>query len=376
MNQLIAAKHTAVDLIPIGRRLAEIMKEKGMSHTITAMAKRLGWSRETYRLMLQGEREIYTFELEKIAQDFKLSVERIMQEDIRVQAEVVGNWICDQSDSNLADEYANHISDVAVGMTERCCALRREGLTYFYYGRYEEAHRKYFDAHHYALMIQEQYGETEHLYRVLLNIMDGFMAQKPAPGRMAAIYSFHAKMREALLGLDDAREIAYITLAQAEQSGSRIQIGLASNNVAHYEYKLQKYNLAAQFQQRAVELLESHQRYQQLAKKEYIKTLIQLGETERALELIESMLQDAATLESPMIEGRLLMLRTVVTNDLQHAQYVVEQERFDEKVRELACKLLMEQAKERGDAALFMQYYQLAQQFMEAAPRFLEEEDL
>ncbi|MGZ6507389.1 MAG: hypothetical protein ACXVDE_09645, partial [Tumebacillaceae bacterium] len=176
--------------------------------------------------------------------------------------------------------------------------------------------------------------------------------------------------------LDDAREIAYITLAQAEQSGSRIQIGLASNNVAHYEYKLQKYNLAAQFQQRAVELLESHQRYQQLAKKEYIKTLIQLGETERALELIESMLQDAATLESPMIEGRLLMLRTVVTNDLQHAQYVVEQERFDEKVRELACKLLMEQAKEKGDAALFMQYYQLAQQFMEAAPRFLEEEDL
>ncbi|MGZ4164398.1 MAG: helix-turn-helix domain-containing protein, partial [Tumebacillaceae bacterium] len=82
MSQLLAPTHTLADSIPLGRRINEIMLEKGSAYTISAMAKRLEINRETLRLMLKGEREIYTFELEKIAKDLHVTVERILQSDV------------------------------------------------------------------------------------------------------------------------------------------------------------------------------------------------------------------------------------------------------------------------------------------------------
>lgn len=49
MSQLLAPAHTFQGEIPLWRRIREIMKEKGSSHSITAMAARIGISRETLR---------------------------------------------------------------------------------------------------------------------------------------------------------------------------------------------------------------------------------------------------------------------------------------------------------------------------------------
>ncbi|ARU62639.1 hypothetical protein CBW65_17920 [Tumebacillus avium] len=46
------------------------------------MAARIGISRETLRVMVNGEREIYWFELEKNALDLKVPVKRLLMEDL------------------------------------------------------------------------------------------------------------------------------------------------------------------------------------------------------------------------------------------------------------------------------------------------------
>lgn len=82
MSQLIAPSTTDCYSIPLGRRIFEIMKDKGKYYTQQAMANRLGISRTTFSQMLTGNREIYNFEVEKIAADLKVSVSRVLQEDI------------------------------------------------------------------------------------------------------------------------------------------------------------------------------------------------------------------------------------------------------------------------------------------------------
>lgn len=96
--------------IPLGRRIAEIMKEKGSAYSLQAMGKRIGLSRETLRLMLHGGREIYDFELKKICSDLKMSVERIKQQDTWLMHSELQQLLKHEGrDPKRALEIANHL---------------------------------------------------------------------------------------------------------------------------------------------------------------------------------------------------------------------------------------------------------------------------
>src|SRR5690348_197128 len=121
-------------VIPLGRRVAEIMRERGRAFTQSAMAKRIGYSGETLRLMLIGRREIYPFELEKIAKDLKLPVERITGEDVRAEREELRVLLARMNPSTRVVELALHLNQHALGMTETCKALLDLGVGLYLLG--------------------------------------------------------------------------------------------------------------------------------------------------------------------------------------------------------------------------------------------------
>ncbi|KEO80890.1 helix-turn-helix domain-containing protein [Tumebacillus flagellatus] len=101
--------YTLVDNIPLGQRIEELKKEKGGWYSTTAMAGRLGVSPETLRSMLKGKREIYMYELEKIAGDLKMPVKRILLEDVYKQRKTLDSLLTPKeiSKDNLQQAYVN-----------------------------------------------------------------------------------------------------------------------------------------------------------------------------------------------------------------------------------------------------------------------------
>ena len=108
---IVAPKHTFVHSIPIQRRLREIMKEKGGAYTISALSSRIGINRETLRKMLNGEREIYSFELDKFAKELHMSIDRILQEDVKKLVAELDSLLEYNSDLNRAKDLAEHFLD-------------------------------------------------------------------------------------------------------------------------------------------------------------------------------------------------------------------------------------------------------------------------
>jgi tetratricopeptide (TPR) repeat protein len=378
MSQLVVTPHTVVDKIPLGRRIHEIMKEKGGYYSVTAMAGRLGICRETYRVMLKGEREIYTFELDKIAKDLKMPLERILQKDICKDGDTLKVLLEKQENPQKALELAQRLYEQSIGITERCLSLHRLGVAYFFNHSFDQSYHAVSEAHQLALKIKELYNENDILYRVLIDLTEVYTAKQDyvnaskilemveplfheTPTRSAFLAYLHAKIEESLGNYEQAKHSTYESIKQAIASGKKALIGKTKVNAAHYEFLTKNYLKSKELLESAIEALTEDIRSQLIARKELAKTLLKLKEFQRAEEEIMSALEIAKQFEHTILEGKLFLLLARASDTPDHAEYVVSQEKFGKAVRYLACKFLMQFYRRIGDSNNFIRYYEIGE---------------
>ncbi|MFD2169943.1 hypothetical protein [Tumebacillus lipolyticus] len=380
--------------IPIGRRIAEIMKEKGRAFSQQAVASRMGISRETLRSMLTGDRVILDFELRQIAALLKMTVERIKQDDTRQEERRLHSLLQEAVDHRSALEIAERLAKLAVGITERCISLNNLGSAYFIGLKYDEAHDAWLQAYQYANEIKERYNDSEYLFDVAKNIMISFSVRKEyahlssilseleplfesKPERSGALCYSYAMIEYQKGNKESAKQKLYQSLEYYRMTGDEKNIGQAEQNIGYIEYATANYEKAKIFFEKALQKLVQYRYWYLVTVKDYIKTLIMLGEHERATELIMQSMKEVQSLGHLDLEGRMLLLLSRVSNIPEHASDVVKEGKYGLQVQLLGCKFLIKFYKENYDSLMFMKYYEIAEKLSgKEISDILDEEDL
>jgi tetratricopeptide (TPR) repeat protein len=377
MSHFVATATTSAHAIPLGRRIAEIMSEKGNYYSVSAMAARLGWSRETYRLMLKGERVIYTYELEKIANDLKVSMDRILQRDIEADANELQQLLSNRTGLFRALQLAQELLPKAIGRTERCKILLQLGWAYFERKMFEESLLATQEAHTLALEINQKYQENELKYRTLRNLMISYIeikdhkkvidvsnqVENEFDGQhivLAELYYSRARVAEALGNLEEAVRFSQKSYENCVLSEQRIMVGRALINLSHFAYKMGNYLASQTYLEQSFAYLDTDYQAKLIATKELIKARIKLGNHSLAEREILVTLQDENLIPYSDLEGKLQILFSEAQQVIEHAGKVANEKKYSDKVRYLACSYLIRFGHETGDSQLFMKYYQLS----------------
>jgi len=388
-------EHTAsgtIGKIPIGRRIAELLMERGDAFSIRAFAARIGMNRETFRNILIGERPITLPELEKVTQGLRITEERLRQMDtFKKQGELETLLNANKRTKAMmlhALTIANDLVEVAQGMTERCVGLLQVGQAQYYLQQYDEAHESWLSAMEYAEKINKEFGDSTLLYHLTsflmisftirkeytniqqtLNVVEGAFASDP----MQMGYANYARMKwhEHRGNIDKALKHSYTALDYFLQTNDHSQIGKAQINVAHFEYLTGNFQRAKEMLHQAMEQLKSYDYFYLLAVKEYVKVLLQLNENETASEVILAH-SDLAN-EYPDFNGMLQIMYSVAKNDPTFAISVSEDLKSSQWIRNVACKSLMDYYASQGDAESLMRYYEKVRKLSKKKNEYLEE---
>ena len=377
---IVAPKHTFVHSIPIQRRLREIMKEKGGAFTISALSSRIGINRETLRKMLTGEREIYSFELEKFAKELHLSIDRILQEDVKKLVAELDSLLEDNSDLNRAKELAEQFLAIAIGVTERCEANIRMGKVFFESQEYEMAHQYRQEAHRLAKIVKESYEDsslfdltTRHLmtsFTVGGDYTNAFALVKEArsvlddnPKRLGEVYYTLAMIAYSAKRYRETRDQLLLSLDYFRKSQDTKEIGKALHNVAFIEYKLNNYEEARKLFEQSIETLQGYPKNKLIAMKDFAKVLHQLGESAEAIRLINEGINDPVVSQIPNLEAKFRLLRSIYMEQVNEAMYVLESPNVSNNLKLTACKILMDYYTNNGDSEMVMKYYIIARNF-------------
>lgn len=339
--------------IPIGRRIAEIMEEKGGAFSRRSFAPRVGLSKDTLGRIIDGERHIKPSELQKIADGLSISVERLKQDDTSDLTEELHTLLQNKRDSEKALRLATQLSKIAIGMTEKYETLNNLGKAYFAIAEYPEAHDCWQQAYNYAKQIHDKYGNSDPLYTISCNLMLSFSVRKEfsnlseilttvepvfegVPDKMGAICFSKAMVNENLGDLDKARENIYKSLAYYLKTDRKNDIGRAELNVGYFEYKQRNYQEAKRYLGGAIVHLSGDTYYELIGIKEYVKTLLKIGETDKAAHWIEQIKNRLD--EYPDLKAKFLILQSVATQDISHAESVFHLPSVSKTVQRLTAK--------------------------------------
>lgn len=381
MSTLVAQEKTSSGGIPIYQRVTEIMKEKGGYYSRQAMAKRLGISRETLRHMLAGKREIYWFELEKIARDLKVPLHRITLEDVHQDYESLHRLLATLEDNQSAIELAEKLVEVALGYTERCDALTLLGRALFEVKEYDKAHECRLAAYSLAEKIYEKYDDEERLHETLKFLLTSFTIRKDYtsaievvkkvegvfqtdPSRYAALCYTLAMMAYDSGSMVLAREKLIESLECYRRTDNQKEIGRAEHCVAFIEYKLGNLPDAKLMFEKAIDTLDPYQEAKLTAVKDFIKVLIKMDDHELASEYITRSLQEMAVTK-PMntLTIKFQLLSSMCQNDPAPALSILEVDEADNEFKFLASKILLAHYSKVDDAHSVLKYYKMMERF-------------
>lgn len=385
----------SIDLtrIPLGRRIGEILEERGEEFSIRKFAEQIGINRETLRIMIAGNRTILPSELEKITKGLDIGVERLKQLDsYKMEQELASLFrarkrtkIMLMRAHNLAAELAN----LALGATELCESLTNLGRVQFELREYDKAHQSYLLAFRYAEKLYKQYGDNHHLHLVTSLLMLSFTTRKEYtkieetlhvveqafaydPVKMGFVHYTRMKWYEHMEKLDDAKKHSYMALDYFEQTHDNDQIGKAVINVAHFEYLLGNFRKSADLLYDAIHRLDGYDYPQLVAIKEYAKTALRLGDAGAASEVIQKYSKLAS--DYPDLQGKLQVMYSIAQHDPAYSEIVCQDVKVSPSVRYLACKQLMNFYSMKGDAESVMLYYKKAR--ILSGKNLLDEEEL
>lgn len=392
MSTLIHTSSATVGTIPIGRRISELMQEKGEAYSIRAFAERIGISRETLRLCLIGERPFTPSTLEKIAHGLGVTVERLRQVDSCQQEQELNRLLTGKNRTKImmlrAQSIALELVELALGTTERGIALNNLGRAQYLQHHYNDAHATWLKAMEYAKRLQEHHTDSTLLNHVTANLMLTYTIRKeyslledvltyveslspPDPESLGIAYTTRMNRQNDLGNLEQARAFAYRSLEHFEQTHNERQIAIAMINIAHFEYCLGDREASAKTLEKTIQFVSDHHDLLAIAVKEYVKTLIKQGEHDKASEMV-TRYQDVVK-EYPEYWGKLQILYSVAAAEPSIAESVSENKAMSYQVRYLACKCLFDTYLKKGDSATALEYYKKSRMFAETKTEFYEE---
>ena len=283
-------QQTAVDLIPLGRRVAEIMEEKGAAYTIRSFSQRIGMSKDKLCRCINGERYIKPSELENIAEGLHLSVERIRQDDIKKEAEELQKLLKNLANLQRALQLAESLTALALGRSEKSIALNNLGRVLFLMRDYDQAHAIWLEAYADAKRLSGLWGESEVLYDVLTNLLISFSARKEyiqlqqilaeikpilySSANRAGAISYSVAMIAYKNGqFEEAREKLYESLDCYLKLDDVKSVGMAERNVAFIEYRMRNYETAIKWFESAIPKLSVDPYWQAVAVKDFVKAM-------------------------------------------------------------------------------------------------------
>lgn len=390
-------EHTAsvtIGKIPIGRRIYEIMQERGSAFSIRAFADRIDMNRETLRTILTGDRHITLHELEKVTQGLRMSEERLRQMDtFKQQEELITLLNANERTYAMMSRavgIAQKLVEIAVGWTERCVSLLHLGQAHFYLQQYDKAHESWLSSMTFAEKVNKEFDDSTLLYHLTsfllisftirkeysniqqtLDVVEGAFANDP----MKMGYASYARMKwqEHRGNLDKAKEYAYTALGYFNKTDDTSQIGKAQINVAHFEYLTGNYSEAKEVLHSAIENLIMYDYFYLLAVKDLIKVSLQLNEYETARQLIAS--NSSRADEYQDFKGMFKILNSIAQDDPTFAISASEDFRMSVWIRKMACKYLMNYYSSKGDGESLLGYYGKVQKISKEKYEYLEEEE-
>ncbi|TCP59018.1 Cro/C1-type helix-turn-helix DNA-binding protein [Tumebacillus sp. BK434] len=358
MSQLLAPTHTYQGEIPLWIRIRELMKEKGSSHSITAMAARIGVSRETLRVMLNGEREIYWFELEKIAQDLKVPIARLLMEDLKehLSRDMIIKHVANNQ-MEAAMKMANEWLAVSNGLSEKAQCYSIIAYIHFWSGEYELAKFSYLQMRPIAEEVYAKYQFQELLSGCLINLLNIAVELhqyeqvpelleatepfvKTSPVKMGMWHYAKGKWKLSIYERKQAKNSFYQCLAQMKQTDNNLAIGRSLTHLGHVEYVDRNYVEAKVLLLEAIEISGEDPGLRASAIKELAKTLIKLKELQAAEALIRNTLQEEWFGQFPDLKARLLILLSRATGDSRHAKEVATHRGYQMRARFHAYRYL------------------------------------
>jgi tetratricopeptide (TPR) repeat protein len=365
-------------LIPLGQRIGEILEERGSAFSIRAFSARIGMSKDMLSRMISGDRYISPSELEQIANGLSLTVARLKQQDTAQLLEEMQKLVDSEDKTDKALSIGLKIKNIAIGCTERFIVGNLLGNAYYVLNRFDEAHFEWLEANEHAKKIADRYKETNSLYRVMTNLVLSFTARKdyvglntlvgqlkplfePFPRRLGVLYYSTATTAFHTGNLKEARSLFIQALEQFELTGHATDIGLAQHNVGFLEYMLGNLEQSKQYYEKALETFPTMEIQRRLVSiKDYVKTLLKLGEVDKANEMIREAFEVLETIDLPSRRAQFMILHAIVNEDISTAAQVVMMEGTTNDLKRIACKFLMEYYCRIGDSENLMRYYVIA----------------
>lgn len=379
--------------IPLGRRIGEILEEKGDAFSLRAFSKRIGMGKDTLSRCVNGGRFIRPSELDKISAALHVPVKRITKEDNKQTAEQLAKLLTDFSDPHRAVKLARQLCSVALGMSERSLTLNDLGRAYFALRMYEEAHEAWLEAYRYSKQMSEKYDDAETLYQVIANLSVSFSVRKKlldlvhflyeakqllenSPRYSGHIYYSLATLAHQLGDAEEARDALSKSLAFFEQTGNHRSIGKAKHTLACLEYELKNYQIAKGLFEDAFAKLSCYRDVKYIVIKDFSKTLLKLGEREKVVDLISGSFEELKLMDDSELRGKMLLILAYAQNDARSAEAILEDVGLTDSLRKLTNRFLMKHYKNKGDSGMFMKYAEITYASIDEDSDILDEEEL
>lgn len=332
---------------PLGQRIGEILEERGRAFSLRAFSGRIGIGKDTLKRMIDGDRPISRSELAKIAEGLKLSVERLKQEDTRNLEEELTVLFRSLRDRRRAVTVATELVSVAVGCSERSHAAHRLGKAYFHIGDLEAAHESWMKALQFAERMEEKYGDSKKLYEVLMDLTVTVTEREEYERltemverlkilfaddheRMGILHYSMARMENHRGDQNRVREHLMLSLHRLQQTTFKEKIGSAANNLGYFEYIHKNYEVAKKLYEIAIENFQQNSDSKLHVTKEYVKTLLKLGETEKAIEISEEICKKLRVNGQEKWVAQFYLLLALAKRDVRYLESLFENPKMDE----------------------------------------------
>ncbi|KEO83269.1 hypothetical protein EL26_11305 [Tumebacillus flagellatus] len=332
-------------------------------------------------------------ELERITNGLHIREERLRRMDTYMKEEELLALLDskDRTKETLAQalRIANELVEVALGYTEKGYALNNLGRIQYLQRQYDEAHRTWLESMKCAHVIHERFEDNKLLHIVSSNLMLTYIMRKEYSNVEELLATLDQAFPEdaETLGMTSytrmnmanerghvhlAKEYAYRSLEFFQRTGNSRQIALSMINAAHFEYRTENYSISAELLSKAIELVQSREETLMIAVKDYVKTLIALGDLHKA----ERVLCEYETMswEYPDYWGKLQILKTVVKDDPAYAQNVSDDLRVSKVVRDFSYYCLFEYYDSKGDSEKAISYYKKCHASTDMTYKFLAKE--
>jgi tetratricopeptide (TPR) repeat protein len=383
----------AIGKIPIGRRILEVMHEKGNAFSIRAFADRLGINRETFRITLTGDRPISLSLVEKIAESLGVTEDRLRQLDTFKKEEELFSLLKSSNRTKVmlmrAHSIALELVEVAIGATERGFAYNYLGRVQFLLQQYEDAHRSWKQALEYGKKIQKTFNDSRLLKIVSANFMMACARLKDYGGadEMLQLVEEISTDDDTVLGivaysrmvmcsdrgnLEHARKYAYQSLEHFIKTNDNKQIGHGHINVARIEYLLGNYAVSAKILASALEIVHDFDYLLVRVVKDYVRSLMKLRDYDTATQIVEK--YQSVTKQFPEYWNKMQIMYTVLKDDPKYADEISKDLHASVEARILACKCLFEYYAKRGDSESALRYYKLERKYSRDNSEFIDGE--